>query len=57
MIAAPARMNAPRRTSATMIPTMRTRCCCSRGTAKRAMMMTNTNRLSTERLYSVSHPA
>ncbi len=40
-----------------MIPTMRTRCCCSRGTAKRAMMMTNTNRLSTERLYSVSHPA
>ena len=35
---------------------MSTSCCIFFGTENRAMMMTNTKRLSIERLYSVSHP-
>ena len=40
-----------------MMPTMSTSCCNFFGTENRAMMMTNTKRLSIERLYSVSQPA
>ena len=55
--AAPSRMKIPRSTSAMMMPTISASCCSFRGTWKRAMMITKTNRLSTERLYSVSQPA
>ena len=37
---------------AIMMPNVRTFCWCCSGTAKVAMMMTNTKRLSTERLFS-----
>ena len=50
-------MKMPRMTSARMMPTSSAVCCSCRGTAKRAMMMTKTNRLSIDRLYSVSQPA
>jgi hypothetical protein len=40
-----------------MIPTRRTFCWLSRGTANRDMMITKTKRLSTLRLYSVAQPA
>ena len=40
-----------------MMPTIRAFCWRCRGTAKRAMMITKTKRLSTDRLYSVSQPA
>ena len=53
MTAAPTAMNAPRRISASTIPNSSTLCWCSAGTAKLAMMMTKTNRLSTESEYSV----
>ena len=49
-------MKMPRKISARMMPTMSTSCCIFFGTANRAMMMTNTKRLSIERLYSVSQP-
>ena len=54
---APSTMKTPRSTSATMIPTISAVCCSSRGTENRDRMITKTNRLSTERLYSVSQPA
>ena len=44
-------------TSASTIPMSSTFCCAARGTANLAMMITNTKRLSTDRLYSVSQPA
>ncbi len=50
-------MKIPRSTSAMMMPTMSTSCWYFLGTLNRLMMMTNTNRLSMLRLYSVSHPA
>ena len=56
MIADPAAMKAPRITSASTIPISSTFCWYCRGTANRPRMMTNTNRLSTDRLYSVSQP-
>ena len=55
--AAPAAMNPPRMTSARTMPISSTFCWSCRGTANRAMMITKTKRLSTERLYSVSQPA
>ena len=57
MSAAPAAMNAPRMTSASTMPMSSTFCWYCRGTANRLMMITKTNRLSTDRLYSVSQPA
>ncbi len=56
MIAAPAAMNAPRITNASRTPINSTFCWYFRGTANRPMMMTKTNRLSTDRLYSVIQP-
>ena len=55
--AAPAAMNAPRKISASTMPTISANCCRCRGTFSLAMMMMKMNRLSTDRLYSVSHPA
>ena len=49
-------MNAPRMTSASTMPMSSTFCWNCRGTANRAMMITKTKRLSTDRLYSVSQP-
>ena len=40
-----------------MMPTISASCCSFRGTWKRAMMITKTNRLSTDSEYSVSQPA
>ena len=40
-----------------MMPIIRASCCSFLGTWKRAMMITKTKRLSTERQYSVSQPA
>ena len=57
MIADPARMKMPRKMRARMMPTMSTCCWYFLGTDKPLMMMTNTNRLSMLRLYSVSQPA
>ena len=39
------------------MPKMSTRCWCSRGTANVVMMITKTNRLSTDRLFSTMYPA
>ena len=50
--AAPTAMNTARSTSATTIPIVSARGCCSAGTAKVPMMIRNTNRLSTDRLFS-----
>ena len=47
----------PRKTSARMMPTIRISCWYFRGTENLAMMIRNTNRLSIDRLYSVSQPA
>ena len=49
-------MNPPRMTSASTMPMSSTFCWYCRGTPNRAMMITKTKRLSTERLYSVSQP-
>ena len=56
MMAAPTKMNMPRSTSATVMPTDSTNFCSSFGTAKFDMIMTNTNRLSMLSEYSVSQP-
>ena len=40
-----------------MMPTIRISCWYFRGTANLPMMIRNTNRLSIDRLYSVSQPA
>ena len=53
MSAAPTAMNAPRSTRASTMPNSSTLCWCSEGTWKLAMMMTKTNRLSTDSEYSV----
>ena len=50
--AAPSAMKIARMTSAARIPKVRTRCWCSGGTANVDMITTNTNRLSTDRLFS-----
>ena len=55
--AAPRAMNIARRTSASRIPNVSTRCWCSAGTANVPMMITNTKRLSTDRLFSTTYPA
>ncbi len=47
----------PRKIRAMMMPTISTSCWYFFGTANRDMMITNTKRLSIERLYSVSQPA
>ena len=57
MATAPSAMNMPRNTSASTMPTSSASCWYFRGTLKLAMMMRKMNRLSTDRLYSVSHPA
>ena len=57
MATAPIAMKMPRKISARMMPTSSASCWYFRGTASRLMMMMKTNRLSTERLYSVSQPA
>ncbi len=50
--AAPSMMKITRSTSASTIPMISTFCWCSAGTANVLMMITNTNRLSTDRLFS-----
>ncbi len=55
--AAPTAMKTARKISARMMPTVSAYCCSSRGTASLDMMIRKMNRLSTDRLYSVSHPA
>jgi hypothetical protein len=50
-------MKIPRITNARMMPTSSAVCWYCLGTLNLAMMMTKTNRLSTDRLYSVSQPA
>src|SRR5262249_55027933 len=55
--AAPSAMNIPRSRRARRIGSRRTRMWSSRGTAERPIRTTKMNRLSTERLYSVSQPA
>ncbi len=57
MRTAPSMMKIARRTSAMMMPTISTSCWYRRGTANWLMSRTKTKRLSTDRLYSVSHPA
>ena len=47
----------PRKTSAMMMPTSRASCCSFLGTLKLAMMIRKMNRLSIDKLYSVSQPA
>ena len=49
---APSAMKIARRISAMMMPKVSTLCWCSSGTANVVMMITKTNRLSTERLFS-----
>ena len=49
---APSAMKIARMISASTIPKVRTLCWCSSGTANVVMMITKTNRLSTERLFS-----
>ena len=50
--AAPSAMKIARRISARMMPKVSTVCWCSAGTANVVMMITKTNRLSTDRLFS-----
>ena len=50
--AAPSTMKIARRISAMMMPKVSTLCWCSSGTANVVMMITKTNRLSTDRLFS-----
>ena len=50
--AAPSAMKMARRTSAATMPKVSTRDWCAVGTANVDMMITNTNRLSTDRLRS-----
>ena len=55
--AAPRAMKIPRKIRARMMPTISANCCRCRGTFIAPMMMTKMNRLSIDRLYSVSQPA
>ena len=57
MAAAPRAMKMPRKISAKMMPTSSANCCSFLGTFSLAMMMMKMNRLSIDRLYSVSQPA
>ena len=57
MATAPSAMKMPRKISASTMPTINASCWYFLGTLKLAMMMMKMNRLSTERLYSVSQPA
>ena len=52
--AAPTAMKIARSTSASAIPIASARGWCSAGTANVVMMITNTNRLSTDRLFSTT---
>ncbi len=49
---APSAMKIARMISASMMPKVSTLCWCSSGTANVVMMITKTNRLSTDRLFS-----
>ena len=55
--AAPTAMKMPRKISARTMPTISANCCSSRGTLRLLMMIRKMNRLSIDRLYSVSQPA
>ncbi len=57
MATAPSAMKMPRKISARMMPTSNACCWYFFGTLKLAMMMMKMNRLSIDRLYSVSQPA
>ena len=57
MATAPTAMKTARRDRAMTIPASNAVCCSSWGTLNLAMMIKNTKRLSTLRLYSVSQPA
>ncbi len=50
----PAAMKIPRSASASAIPSVNARVWASAGTANVLMMITNTNRLSTDRLFSTT---
>jgi len=50
-------MKTPRKISANTMPTSNACCWYRFGTLKPATISRKTNRLSTDRLYSVSHPA
>jgi hypothetical protein len=52
--AAPRAMKTARRISARVIPIVSARDWCSTGTANAAIIITNTNRLSIERLFSTT---
>ena len=54
---APSAMKMPRKISARMMPTSSACCWYFFGTLKLAMMIRKMNRLSTDKLYSVSQPA
>ena len=51
---APSAMKIARMTSAARMPNVSTRCWCSAGTENVDMITTNTNRLSTDRLFSTT---
>lgn len=55
--AAPSPMKMPRNSRASMMPTNSANCCALRGTDSLVMMIRKMNRLSIDRLYSVSQPA
>ena len=55
--AAPTAMKMPRKISARTMPTISANCCSFRGTFRLLMMIRKMNRLSIDRLYSVSQPA
>jgi len=55
--AAPKAMKIPRKIKAKMIPTNSANCCKWRGTLSLVMMTRKMNKLSIDRLYSVSQPA
>ena len=57
MMTLPAAINPPRKTSAMRIPRSRTSCCRFFSTFRRLKIMTKTKMLSTDRAYSVIHPA
>ena len=50
-------MKMPRKINAKMMPTSNANCCSFLGTISLPMMMMKMNRLSIDRLYSVSQPA
>ena len=50
-------MKIARRTSARAMPSVSSLCRCSAGTANDDMMITKTNRLSIDRVFSTRYPA